>query len=160
MEESVVGISDMKAAKGTHTLVTYALGSCVGVCLYDEVTGIGGMLHAMLPDSTQALEKEKEEKYVDTGVPALYRLVCGMGADKRRLKAKLVGGARMFPFTVVADKPDIGTANVLQAREALKRLGVSLVQEVTGGEVGRTIRFQPLNGSVWIHATDNTDAVI
>ncbi len=157
MAEIVVGISDIKVAKGDNTIVTYALGSCVGVCLYDEVTGVGGMLHAMLPDSNQALEAFRPEKYVDSGIPILHRMVCRMGADRRRLKAKLFGGAKMFQYAVSTETTDIGTANVLMARESLRRMGVALVTEVTGGEVGRTIRFNPSDGSVHIRATDNTE---
>jgi chemotaxis protein CheD len=160
LEEIVVGIADIKIAKGENSIVTYALGSCVGICVYDEVTGIGGMLHAMLPDSSGAVDLTKPEKYVDTGVDILYRMLCRMGADGHRLKAKLVGGAKMYELKAELPQMDIGTANVMQARRLLKKLGISLVREVTGGVVGRTIRFNPANGAVKIQATDNTTQVI
>lgn len=160
MEDIIVGIADMKIAKGENTIVTYALGSCVGVCIYDEGIGLGGMVHAMLPDSTSAVALMNPEKYVDTGVEMLYRTLCHMGANKHCLKAKLVGGAKMFEYRTSLQEMDIGTANVLQARKLLRKFGVALVCEVTGGVVGRTIRFNPANGAVLIQSTDNKMQVI
>lgn len=160
MEDIIVGIADMKIAKGENTIVTYALGSCVGVCIYDEGIGLGGMVHAMLPASVDAEALTTPEKYVDTGVEMLYRTLCHMGASKHRLKAKLVGGAKMFEYRTSLQEMDIGTANVLQARKLLRKFGIALVCEVTGGVVGRTIRFKPANGAVLIQSTDNKMQVI
>lgn len=160
MEEIVVGIADMKIAKGNCTMATYALGSCVGICIYDELLAIGGMLHAMLPDSSYADPLTNPQKYVDTGIHELCNMLCHMGASRQRLKAKLVGGAKMFEFKAAADAVDIGTANVLQARKCLKHLGIDIVREVTGGEVGRTIRFNPAEFKVAIHSTDGKLEII
>lgn len=159
MGEIIVGIGDFKVAKGDNPIVTYALGSCVGVCLYDA-NGIGGMLHAMLPTSAGKTPLVEPQKYVDSGMLNLYRMLCQMGVDREHLKAKLVGGAKMFEFKTAVDDVDIGTANVLQARKSLQKLGISLVREVTGGEVGRTIRFIPANGMVMIRSTDRRTEVI
>lgn len=156
-----MGIGDSKVAQGENTIVTYALGSCVGVCIYDEGNGVGGMLHAMLPSFAHASSSEALPlKYVDSGMESLYRTLCHMGADKNRMKAKLVGGAKMFDFTTAESDMDIGTANVLQAKESLRKLGISLVREVTGGEVGRTIRFVPASGNVTIYASDSSTETI
>ena len=156
----MVGIADMKAARGECCIVTYALGSCVGICIYDEATKVGGMLHAMLPDSTRFLEVDKVERYVDSGLYRLCELVCHMGAARNRLKAKLVGGAKMLDYLDTPGKVDIGMENVLYARQYLRKLGIKLVREEVGGEVARTIRFNPADGSVAIHTTNNEDMVI
>lgn len=160
MGDVVVGIGDIKIIKGEVPLVTYALGSCVGICVYDEVIGLGGMLHAMLPTAVDPAMMVEVDKYVDTGVVKLYNTLCRLGADKGRLKAKLIGGAKMFEYTASVSDADIGTLNVLKARESLRKLGVPLVREVTGGEVGRTIRFVPTSGSVTILSTDGRTEVI
>lgn len=160
VDEIVVGIADIKAAKGECCIVTYALGSCVGICIYDEVVRVGGMLHAMLPDSTRFLEMDKAERYVDSGLDMLCEIICRMGAVRTRLKAKLVGGAKMFDYLDAPGKVDIGMENVLQARKYLRQLGIELVGEETGGEVARTIRFNPADGSVTIHAANSADRVI
>lgn len=160
MEDIVVGIGDIKIAKGENPIVTYALGSCVGVCIYDEATGIGGMLHAMLPAFTDGISGKEPEKYVDSGMVSLCNMLCHIGAYRGNLKAKLVGGAKMFEYKTTLDALDIGTANVLQARVSLKNIGIPLVREVTGGEVGRTIRFIPASGVVTIQSTDGKFEVI
>lgn len=160
MDEIVVGIADMKAARGECSIVTYALGSCVGICIYDEVAKVGGMLHAMLPDSTRFQEVSEADRYVDSGLYRLCGMVCRMGAVRSRLKAKLVGGAKMFDYTDATGKVDIGMENVLQARKYLRQLGIELAGEETGGEVARTIHFNPADGSVVIHAANSADKVI
>lgn len=156
----MVGIADMKIAKGNCTMATYALGSCVGVCIYDETLAIGGMLHAMLPDSSCAEPLTNPQKYVDSGINELYKMLCHMGASRHRLKAKVVGGAKMFEFKVTEEAVDIGTANVLQTRRCLRHLGIHIVREVTGGEVGRTIRFNPAEYKVAVHSTDGKIEII
>lgn len=160
MAEIVVGVGDIKIGKGDVPIATYALGSCVGVCIYDEVLGLGGMLHAMLPTASDPTVPREPDRYVDTGMVKLYNTLCRLGGDKGRLKAKLIGGAKMFEYHTNVGAADIGTLNVWKAKEALKRLGIPLVREVTGGVVGRTIRFVPADGSVTIQASDGTTEVI
>lgn len=160
MKDSVVEIGDIKIAKGEGELVTYALGSCVGVCMYDEVLGLGGLLHAMLPSAPHTNPGVRPEKYVDSGILKLYNRLGNMGADTARLKAKLIGGAKMYDYKTSIKAVDIGTANVMQAKRMLQKLGVSIVKEVTGGEVGRTVHFTPANGRVEIRSTDNRREVI
>ncbi len=160
MNDIVVGIGDIKVAKGEEDIVTYALGSCVGVCMYDEVQGLGGMLHAMLPSARNINPVVQPEKYVDSGILDLYNRLENMGADASNLKVKLVGGAKMYNYKTSMSEVDIGKANVIQARRLLRKLGVSIVREVTGGEVGRTVYFTPANGRVEIRSTDNKKEVI
>lgn len=160
MDDIVVGIADMKVAKGDQVLVTYALGSCVGICIYDEETAIGGMLHAMLPDSTRAEIVTNPERYVDTGLKKLINCLCRMGASKHRLKAKMVGGAKMFEYQTTIGGNDIGTENVLAARRILQSIGMPILAEVTGGEIGRTIKFNPEKGAVLIHTAQRRIQVI
>ncbi len=72
MAERIVDVADMRvsAVKG-DVLVTHALGSCLGITVYDPTTHVGGLLHVMLPLSTIDPKKGKENPYmfVDTGVP-------------------------------------------------------------------------------------------
>lgn len=89
-----VGIADAKISRdASEVLVTYSLGSCVGVCLYDATMQIGGMLHCLLPHSAEDPQQAKENpfKYVDTGFTALLDELISMGACKKRLKAKIAG---------------------------------------------------------------------
>lgn len=160
MEEIVVGIGDIKCGAGRHSIVTYALGSCVGVCLYDEKQGIGGMLHALLPRSGNDMGMSGRARYVDTGVKLLYQEMCHRGASPNGMKAKVVGGARMFEYNTRSAEEDIGSANVHQVRRELQALGIPIVREVTGGEVGRTIYFTPGTGDVRIVDTERKEKII
>ena len=160
MEDIVVGIADMKVAKGDQVLVTYALGSCVGICIYDEVMAVGGMLHAMLPDSKRVEMVTNPDRYVDTGLKKLINCLCKAGAAKNRLKAKMVGGAKMFEYHTSTWEPDIGTQNVMAARRILQSMGMPVLAEVTGGEIGRTIKFNPARGDVLIHTAKRKIQVI
>ena len=155
MQEIVVGISDVKLAKGNVELVTYALGSCVGICIYDEFIQAGGMLHAMLPDANAGGADSCIEKYVNTGVPYMYKRLCAMGTDIRRMRAKIIGGAKMFDFAVTGSKADIGTTNIIAARKCLNYFGIPIVSEATGGKVGRSVWFNVSDGSVRIKTTGN-----
>lgn len=158
--EVVVGMGDMKIARGDSVLATYALGSCVGVCMYDDELGIGGMLHAMLPKSKEIMNLTNSERYVDTGIQKLYQFLCSHGARPGHIKAKVVGGAKMFEFRTSMGGEDIGSENVKQVHRTLKELGIPLVWEVTGGTVGRTIHFEISTQKIHIRSTDLTEEII
>ena len=152
MQEIVVGISDVKVAKGETQLVTYALGSCVGVCIYDDVAQIGGMLHAMLPDSTKIRNNSNRAKFVDTGFLDLLVLLEKNGVKKEDLVAKLAGGAQMFNFSGNTDISAIGQRNVDAAKEILAKHKIRIVAEDTGLDYGRTIEFYPEDGVLEVRA--------
>lgn len=157
--EVVVGIADMKIAQGEgQILATYALGSCVGVCIYDEVLKIGGLLHAMLPRAGG--ESDTPYRYVDTGLPKMIQALRVKGVAPERMKAKMVGGAKMFGYQVTVDGEDIGTKNVKMVRQMLLQYRIPLILEETGGGMGRTIRFSLDNGWVTILNADKTTKVI
>lgn len=158
--EVVVGMGDMKIARGDSVLATYALGSCVGVCMYDDELGIGGMLHAMLPKSKDSMNLTNPERYVNTGIQKLYQFLCSHGARPGYIKAKVVGGAKMFEFRTSMGGEDIGSENVKQVHMTLKELGIPLVWEVTGGTVGRTIHFDISTQKVHIRSTDLSEEII
>ena len=86
-----VGISDLNVAKAPDVLVTYALGSCVGICLYDSFTRVAGLSHIMLPSSTLSRDKSQPARYADTAIPLLIQRMVAAGANKSRLRAKICG---------------------------------------------------------------------
>ena len=79
-QKLIVGISDWKVGRGDDVLITYALGSCIGTCLYDKTTGISGLSHIMLPDSRGLRGSEKVGKFADTAVPAIIEEMLKKGA--------------------------------------------------------------------------------
>lgn len=146
----VVGIADMKAAKHTGTLITYALGSCIGICLYDPILRLGSLTHIMLPLNMEAGRKNAF-KYADTGIREALNQMAAKGCARPRMIAKIAGGARMFELTV-GNLGNIGQRNIESVRLTLKREGIRLVGEDVGGTVARTLVFDVASGEASIRS--------
>ena len=151
MANLTIGISDLKACKAPDVLVTYALGSCVGICLLDSIAGVGGMSHIMLPDSTQATNGSATPmRFADTAIPMLINEMAKLGASRSRLKAKIAGGAVMFATT--SDRFNIGERNIAAVKSALRTEGIPIIAEDTGLNYGRTVFFYPETGIMEVRA--------
>jgi len=137
-----VGMADYKVGCNPASLITYGLGSCVGIAMYDPVTKIGGLAHIMLPDSTQARSTENPAKFADTALPRMVNDMVKLGAVKSRIYAKIAGGAQMFSFSNVTDIMRVGERNAEAVRLSLKKLELRLVAEDTGGNYGRTVELK------------------
>lgn len=155
-----VGIADYKVSKAPDNIISYGLGSCVGISLYDPQTKVGGLLHILLPDSTQARANEKEAKFADTGVPLLLKDVLAQGANKSRLVAKIAGGAQMFAFANASDTMKVGARNVEAVKKALQKAGIRIVAEDTGANYGRTVSIDLNDGSYTVKAIDKGEKKI
>lgn len=139
-----VGIAQLDIVKSPDTIRTSGLGSCVGVVLYDETKRIAGLVHVMLPDSSLGKTSAvNAAKFADTGIEALINSLKAEGIQPFRLKAKIAGGAQMFKFTADNDTMRIGPRNVEAVKVELKKHGIPLIAEDTGGSSGRTIEFSP-----------------
>ena len=147
-----VGIADLNVAKAPDTLVTYALGSCVGVCLYDNAKKVAGMVHIMLPLSTETTNggSDNKRRYADTGIKELLDVMARNGASKFGLTAKIAGGAQMFK--VASATFNIGERNVAAVKKVLAANGIRIVAEDTGLDYGRTQYFYAENGTMEIRA--------
>lgn len=132
------------------TLITYALGSCLGVTIYDPVVRVGGLLHAMLPLSEVSPEKaaEKPWMFVDTGIPLLFRESYKYGARKERMWVGVSGGARLRESE--KDCFEIGKRNILMLRKILWRNGVLLRAEDVGGTRSRNMSLNLDSGCVTV----------
>lgn len=150
-----VGIAQMDVVKEPNTIRTSGLGSCVGVVLYDETKKIAGLVHIMLPDSSLGKTTTiNVAKFADTGIEALIELLKLEGAQTFRLKAKIAGGAQMFKFTSDIDSMRIGPRNVEAVKNELRKKGIPLVAEDTGGNSGRTIEFNPATSKLKIRTVN------
>lgn len=142
----IVGISDFKIVKMPDLLITYALGSCIGTCLYDKVLHIAGLSHILLPESSICPNDANRMKYADTAIEELVKSLEKMGVPRTRLTAKIAGGAKMFATSTIG----VGERNILAVKAELKRLNIRLVAEDTGDNYGRTMEVHPEDGSVMI----------
>ena len=154
LQEIKVGIGDYAVGKGEGMITTYGLGSCVGITLYDPVTKAGGMLHALLPEAKYYGNKGNPAKYVDKGLELLLKDLIKLGGFKRRLEAKLFGGAHIFE-NVTGENLRIGNRNVETAKKELKRLGIRIIAEDTGSKGGRTISLNLRTGKVKLRKVSN-----
>lgn len=146
----VVGIGELAVSHSTDdTIVTYALGSCIAVCLWDPVVRIGGLLHFLLPESKLNPDRAKKQPatFADTGIPLLFQTAYARGIDKRRCRVSLVGGAEVAGLQGVAAL-NVGKRNLLIARQILWQNGVLVKGESTGGSIPRTVNLRVTDGVV------------
>ena len=129
----------MKVSNSTDDiLVTYSLGSCIGVTLYDPVARVGGMAHCMLPLSKTDPEKAKirPAMFTDTGVSALLQTALDMGAQKQRLIIKVAGAAQLMDENGTFR---IGERNLVVLRKVLWKNNIIIAAEDVGGTIARTV---------------------
>jgi chemotaxis protein CheD len=144
----VVGVADMVASNDSGAeIVTYSLGSCLGITIYDPVKKIGGLLHLMLPDSKIDAQKAVDVPFmfVDTGVPRLFHAVYHLGAERSRLVLKVAGGAQLLDERGIFN---IGERNFRALTAILERNGIGIHARDVGGMASRTVRFDLTNGNV------------
>ena len=142
----IVGISDQNVAFPPDTLITYALGSCVGICIFDPVARYAGMSHILLPSSSLTTNDKNIYKFADTAIKALVSIMETRGCRRTRMTAKIAGGANMF----LSSGQSIGDRNVHAVKEELGKLRIRIVAEDCGGNYGRTIQLDPQDGSVMV----------
>lgn len=144
-EKLIVGIADMKMAGDGEKLITYALGSCVGICLFEPNRKLAALIHIMLPLNMETGRKNTF-KYADTGIRATLREMEMKGANRTAITAKIAGGARMFEVSG-GSLGNIGQRNSESVRQILKMEKIRLAWEDLGGTVARTVEFDSANGT-------------
>lgn len=149
-----VGMADYKIGRAPGGIISYGLGSCVGIALFDEFTKIGGLAHIMLPYSTQARSAENPAKFADTALPLMLDEMLRLGANKSRIRAKIAGGAQMFSFTNATDIMRVGERNSEATKSVLKKLEIIIIAEDTGGNYGRTVELKLDSGIFRIKTID------
>lgn len=146
----IIGIAEMGVSDDPSIqIVTYSLGSCLGIAVYDPAVRVGGMLHAMLPTYGKDLEKARAtpHMFVDSGVSALFRAAYKLGAAKKRMIVKVAGGAELLDYDSFFG---IGRRNYEVLVETLQRNGVGISGSAVGGNVSRTMRLDMATGSVTV----------
>lgn len=156
-EKITVGIADMKMAKGSGVLITYALGSCIGLCFEDPALRLGALLHVMLPMNMEAGRKNPM-KYADTGIRETLHQMTAKGALKTRITVKIAGGAKMFEVSG-GSLGNIGQRNIESVHTILRQEGIRLIAEDVGGKVARTLLFDVATGQGCIRSYGRQDII-
>lgn len=152
MSQLVVGISDMKLSRTPgDVIVTYALGSCIAVILWDPVLKAGGMLHYMLPLSSTNPEKAESNPamFADTGVPVLFRQMYAQGSKKEDIIVKVAGGGQLYDD---GGAFQIGQRNYTVLRKIFWKNGILIAAEDIGGPISRTVRLFLDTGEVLVRS--------
>ncbi|MBU5437682.1 chemotaxis protein CheD [Tissierella sp. MSJ-40] len=155
-----VGMADLNVTKSPNILTTLGLGSCVGIALYDKVNKIAGLAHIMLPSSKEIKNNQNRAKFADTGIEELVKIMLKEGANKNNLVAKIAGGSQMFSFSSNNDILKIGERNVIATKNILKEMNIKIISEDTGGNYGRTIELNSLDGSLFIRTIGHGEKTI
>lgn len=157
-----VGVGDLKLSKSPDDrIITYALGSCLGITVYDPVAKVGGFLHAMLPLSTIDPSKAEQNPYmfVDSGVPRLFLDAYKLGARKERLVVAAAGGSSPIGRGG-QDYFQIGSRNIVVLRKLLWKNGVVLAANEFGGSEARTMWIDMASGEVTLRVNGTEKALL
>jgi chemotaxis protein CheD len=153
----VIGIGE-HAVSGEpgSILVTHALGSCVAVCVHDDVAGVAGLLHFLLPDSriNPTRAQQQPSTFADLGIPQLFQDLYRIGAIKARCVVKLVGGADVSSLQKTGSL-DIGRRNQVAAKNILWRNGVLIKAERLGGSEPRNVALSVSSGVIRISSSNH-----
>ena len=156
----VVGVADMKVSKNTEdNIITYSLGSCIGIAVYDPYAKVAGLLHYMLPESS--LDKVKAEKnpymFADTGIPNLFKETYRYGAKKSRMKVVIAGGAQILDQKGFFN---IGKRNYMAVKKMFFRNNVFSDYEDIGGNINRTVTISVSTGDMIIKTSSKGEKII
>ena len=154
MADIVVGISDLKVSnRPGDILVTYALGSCISVAVYDPKIRVGGLLHFMLPESSLDVNRAKTNPamFADTGIIHLFKSCYSLGAEKKRMIVKVAGGASILDDT---NYFRIGQKNITAMRKIFWRNNVMIDAEDTGRNCNRTVRLDIATGKFMVKSSE------
>jgi len=149
-QRKIVQVADAKVSEDQgDILITYSLGSCVGVCLYDPAVYVGGMLHYQLPNSGVDTSRAhiRPFMFADSGMSILLERLLAMGAHKKRMQIKIAGGAAM---KTGPEGFDIGKRNHLAIRKIFWKNGMFIDAEDIGGDTPRNMYMNMADGAVTV----------
>lgn len=158
--EILVRVAELRSSGGDAVLATVGLGSCVAIMLYDAEASVGGLAHVLLPSRSLSRSGENPGRFPQTAVPALLAEMLALGAEHRRLVARLAGGASMFSNLVPAGTMQMGERNVIAAREVLNQLSIPISAEAVGGSRGRSVWFHVGAGRVVVRVVGQRDELL
>lgn len=158
--KQIVGVADMKVSKSqTESLITYALGSCIGLVIYDPVVKVGGILHYMLPESSIDKEKAAARPYMfaDSGIPRLFKSAYKLGAAKQRMKVYVAGGAEILDQKGFFN---IGKRNYMALKKMFFKNKMMIDKQNVGGNTNRTVRIEIATGDVYIKTSGSKEVKV
>lgn len=158
-KELKVGIGDMKLSRGGGRIITYALGSCIGITFYDPVTHLGALLHIMLPAQLSSSDTNVF-KFADSGIRETLRKLRVFGIVKHRMIVKIAGGAKMFEISGNSSFGNIGARNIESVKRILASEGIRIAAEDVGGNYARTMILELSTGRVTVRTVGHPECYL
>ncbi len=158
--KQIVGVADMKVSNNPEdSLITYSLGSCIGLVVYDSVARVGGILHYMLPESSIDKGKAAARPYMfaDSGIPRLFKSAYQLGAAKQRIKIYAAGGAEILDQKGFFN---IGKRNYMALKKIFFKNNVIINKQDVGGNVNRTVRIEIATGDIYVKTSGSKEVKI
>lgn len=158
--KQIVGVADMKVSnRQEESIITYSLGSCIGLVVYDPVVRVGGMLHYMLPESSIDKDKAAARPYMfaDSGIPRLFKAAYQLGAVKNRMNIYVAGGAEILDQTGFFN---IGKRNYMALKKMFFKNKVMINKQDVGGNVNRTVRIEIATGDIYVKTSGSKEVKI
>lgn len=154
--EITLKVGEMVAMQGNFKIKSLGIGSCAIIVMHDKKNRIGAICHSMLPrpfDEEPSKGKGREDKgliihdakYIEPTIPKMFKLIKELGAEKKNIKVKIVGGAAMFK-TFINNNVSVGSKNIDLSKKIIEEIGLHVDSEDTGGNHGRSIIFNNTNG--------------
>ena len=135
------------------TEISTILGSCVAVCLYDNIHRIGAMNHYLVPLWNE--NGLQSPKYGNISSPRLIESMINVGCDIHSMEAKVFGGANVIDVT--SEELMIGRKNILIAKEILREYGIPITAQDLGGDKGRRIMMRSDTGKIFLKYTSSDE---
>ena len=158
--KQIVGVADMKVSNNPEeSVITYSLGSCIGLVIYDPVVKVGGILHYMLPESSIDNDKAKRKPFMfaDTGIPRLFKTAYKLGAKKPRINIYVAGGAEILDQKGFFN---IGKRNYMALKKMFFKNGVMINKQDVGGNINRTVRIEIATGDIFVKTSGSKEVKI
>lgn len=145
-----VKIADLQIAKSPDVLVTYALGSCIGISMFDKLKRVGCLGHIMLPGDEKTDTSKTPMKFATSCIPMMVDEMVKNGCAKSNIEARIAGGASLVQFSNESSLSNIGFRNAAAVKRTLLRSGIRIVAEDTGKDFARTMYLDTNTGVVTI----------
>ncbi|MEE4363267.1 MAG: chemotaxis protein CheD [Desulfotignum sp.] len=158
--KQIVGVADMKVSNNPgESIITYSLGSCIGLVIYDPAVKVGGILHYMLPDSSIDKQKAAARPYMfaDSGIPRLFKTAYQLGAAKQRMRVYVAGGAEILDQQGFFN---IGKRNYMALKKMFFKNKVMITRQDVGGNVNRTVRIEIATGDIYVKTSGSGEVKI
>lgn len=149
----------MKLNRREGILITYALGSCIGITLYDPFIKLGALIHIMLPESKN-MRDNNIFKFADAGIEETIRKMGALGGRKERYICKIAGGAQMFELSGGGGIGNIGQRNIESVKKTLTANGIKIVKQDVGSNYARTMILELETGQVRIRTIGKKEIVL